>query len=86
MSKYFIGPMRPFLKFVDPTMRTSSEADTDVAKLAMNEAYPGARRFFTLLKQDTSSPDSLNENVQDDIWDKTLEWTATPKGSGNVPV
>jgi NAD(P)-dependent dehydrogenase (short-subunit alcohol dehydrogenase family) len=85
MSKYFIRPMRPLLRFADPTMRTSSEAGTDVAKLAVNEASPGARGFFTLLKQDTSSPDSLNEMVQNDIWEKTLEWTGIPRGAAGIP-
>lgn len=86
MSKYIIRPMRPLLRLADPTMRTSSEAGTDVAKLATNEASPGVRGFFTLLKEDFSSPDSLNEKIQEDIWEKTLEWTGTPKGTAGIPV
>lgn len=85
MSKYFIRPMLPLLRFADPTMRTSREAGTDVAKLAVNEASPGARGFFTLLKEDTSSPDSLNEEVQEKIWEKTLEWTGISKGTVGIP-
>jgi NAD(P)-dependent dehydrogenase (short-subunit alcohol dehydrogenase family) len=85
MSKYFIQPMRPLLRFADPTMRTSSEAGTDIAKLAVNEASPGARGFFTLLKEDISSPDSLNEQIQEDIWEKTLEWTGISKGTDGIP-
>ena len=86
MSKYIIRPMRPLLRFMDPTMRTSSDAGTDIAKLAVNEASPGARGFFTLLKEDISSPDSQNEKVQESIWDKTLEWTGFPKGTAGIPV
>jgi NAD(P)-dependent dehydrogenase (short-subunit alcohol dehydrogenase family) len=86
MSKYIIRPLRPLLRFADPTMRTSSEAGTDVAKLAVNEASPGYRGFLTLLKEDTSSPDSLNEKVQEDIWAKTLEWTGITEQTAGISV
>jgi NAD(P)-dependent dehydrogenase (short-subunit alcohol dehydrogenase family) len=84
MSKYIIRPLRPLLRFMDPTMRTSSEAGTDVAKLAVNEASPGYRGFLTLLKEDTSSPDSLNETVQEEIWAKTLEWTGISAATAGI--
>jgi NAD(P)-dependent dehydrogenase (short-subunit alcohol dehydrogenase family) len=84
MSKYFIQPLRPLLRFMDPTMRTSREAGTDVAKLAVNEASPGYRGFLTLLKEDTSSPDSLDEKVQEDIWAKTLEWTGISEEAAGI--
>ena len=86
MSKYVIRPFRPLLRFADPTMRTSSEAGTDIAKLAVNEASPGARGFFTMLKEDTSSPDSLNVKTQEDIWEKTFEWAIVSKQSAGVSV
>jgi hypothetical protein len=69
---------------MDPTMRTSSEAGTDVAKLAVNEASPGYRGFLTLLKEDTSSPDSLSETVQEEIWAKTLEWTGISAANAGI--
>ncbi|RYO54777.1 hypothetical protein AA0116_g9217 [Alternaria tenuissima] len=84
MSKYIIRPLRPLLRFTDPTMRTSSEAGTDIAKLAVNEACPGYRGFLTLLKEDTSSPDSLNETVQEDIWVKTLEWAGISAAAAGI--
>jgi hypothetical protein len=85
MSKYFIQPMRPLLRFVDPTMRTSREAGIDVAKLATGEESPGVRGFFTLLKKDTSSPDSLDSEIQEAIWRKTLEWTDIRNGDSDIP-
>ncbi|KAF2688560.1 NAD(P)-binding protein [Lentithecium fluviatile CBS 122367] len=85
MSKFFIQPMRPLLRLADPTMRTSSEAGIDVAKLAINEASPGSRGFFTLLKEDKSSPDSLDTNVQEAIWEKTLEWTGISNSNADIP-
>jgi len=75
MSRFMIQPMRPVLRLMDPTMRTAQEAGHDIAELATNTAFPGVRGYFTLLKQDESSPDSKNEDVQETIWKKTLEWT-----------
>jgi hypothetical protein len=85
LSTLVIRPLRPLLRFTDPTMRTSKEAGTDIAKLATNEASPGVRGFFTMLKEDTSSPDSLDEKVQEALWTKTLEWTAADKAGTKIP-
>ncbi|KAF2788463.1 NAD(P)-binding protein [Melanomma pulvis-pyrius CBS 109.77] len=74
MSKYIVQPLRPLLRFVDATMRTSKEAGIDVAKLATGQVFPGERGYFTLLKKDTSSPDSLQEATQQRLWEKSLDW------------
>lgn len=74
MSKLVIQPLRPLLRFMDPTMRTSGEAGRDIAKLATNNAFPGERGYFTLLHKDESSPDSKKEVLQQRLWKKTLEW------------
>ena len=74
MSKFIIKPLPALLRLKDPTMRTAAEAAADVVDLAINEAYLGQRGFFTLLKQDTSSPESLVENTQQKLWLKTAEW------------
>jgi len=55
-------------------MRTSAKAGADVIDLAVNKASPGDRGFFTLLKKDTSSPDSLDVRKQQDLWLKSLQW------------
>ncbi|CAG8953014.1 hypothetical protein HYFRA_00003206 [Hymenoscyphus fraxineus] len=74
MSKLIVRPFRPLLRFVDPTMRTAAEAGADVIELATNNAHPGKRGFFTLLKPDVSSPESLEVEKQQEVWAKTLEW------------
>ncbi|KAF2753657.1 NAD(P)-binding protein [Pseudovirgaria hyperparasitica] len=74
MSKWILGPGRPLLRFLDPTMRTTKEAAVDIAEFATNKASPGEMGFFTMYKKDESSPDSQKENVQDDLWKKTVEW------------
>lgn len=84
MSKVVIQPMRPLLRLMDPTMRLSSEAGIDIAKLAINEASPGVRGFFTLLKEDTSSPDSLKTDVQERIWETTFDWTGVSKEHAGI--
>ena len=85
MSTLVIRPLRPLLKLTDPTMRTSKEAGIDIAKLGLNEASPGVRGFFTMLKEDTSSPDSLDQKVQETLWAKTLEWTAVDQKAVKIP-
>lgn len=74
MSKLVIQPFRFLLRFIDPTMRLASQAGVDVIDLATNKAYPGDRGYFTLLKKDVSAPDSLNEETQQKLWVKSMEW------------
>ncbi|KAL4862870.1 hypothetical protein BDV12DRAFT_206891 [Aspergillus spectabilis] len=74
--------VRPFLfllrRFVDPTMRTSAEAAADIVEFAtrpntdsLDDRTAG---YYTLAKQDVSSPDSLDEAKQEALWAKTIEW------------
>lgn len=55
-------------------MRSTSEAASDVVGLAMNKINPGETGYFTLSEKDKSSPDSYNEEAQEKLWKKTLEW------------
>ena len=55
-------------------MRTSAEAGVDVIKLATNEAHAGERGYFTLLEEDSSSPESQNQEKQQSLWVKSLGW------------
>lgn len=55
-------------------MRTAATAGVDVADLATNKAHPGDRGYFTLLEKDVSAPDSMDEETQQKLWVKTLEW------------
>ncbi|CAL8576738.1 hypothetical protein XPA_002604 [Xanthoria parietina] len=80
MSTFVIKPLRPLLRFMDPTMRTSAKAGADVMQLATNDAFPGVRGYFTMLKKDESSPDSLNEEKQQMLWAKSAEWAGVGKG------
>lgn len=74
MSMLIIRPLRPFLRFMDPTMRTAAEAAADVIDLTMAEAYAGERGYFTLLQKDESAPESRHEKKQEELWVKSAEW------------
>ncbi|ROV92173.1 hypothetical protein VMCG_09281 [Cytospora schulzeri] len=74
LSKIVIRPLRPLLQMMDPTMRTSAEAGQDVARLAINEASPNERGYFTLLKKEESSPESLIEQKQERLWLQSAQW------------
>lgn len=57
-----------------PTLRTSGPAGIDVIELAVNPRFADKRGFYTLLREDQSSPDSLNAEIQERLWKATLEW------------
>lgn len=59
---------------MDPTTRTVDQASVDVARLATNEALPGARGYLTLLNPYEGSKDSQDEKTQEVLWTKTAEW------------
>lgn len=59
---------------MDPTVRTPAVAGANVIELAANKSYPRERGYFTMLKKDSSSPDSQNEEKQRKIWVKSAEW------------
>ena len=74
MSKYIIQPLRPLLRLMDPTMRTAAEGAIDVIDLAMRKAHPQDRGYFTLLTKDVSAPESMDEERQQMMWVKSLQW------------
>lgn len=59
---------------MDPTARTAATAGVDVARLAINEANPGERGYFTLLKPDQGSKESRDETTQEALWSTSIKW------------
>ncbi|KAK7908653.1 NAD(P)-binding Rossmann-fold containing protein [Apiospora marii] len=81
-QRLVIQPFMPILRLLsDSTMRTSRPAGEDVMKLALGIAHPGERGFFTHLRKEASSPGSLDEGKQEELWAKTLDWTKVTAGS-----
>lgn len=74
-------PLAPLMNLKDPATRKSMEAGIDVIELALNRASPGERGFFTMIKPDISSPDSLDAGKQQAIWGNSLEWANITKGT-----
>ncbi len=81
MSTFIIQPLRPLLRFMDPTMRTSAEAGADAVDLATEKAHPHERGYFTLLEKDSSAPDSMDEEKQQGLWTKTLQWAGITRAN-----
>lgn len=79
VQRFALQPLRPVLRLMDPNMRTAADAGADVIELATNKAYPGERGYLKLLKRESSSPDSLVEEVQQKVWVKSAEWAKITK-------
>ncbi|KAJ5081134.1 NAD(P)-binding protein [Penicillium angulare] len=76
MSRFLIRPLRPLFSLMDPTMRTAASAGTDIVTISMERQFEGAKGYFTLLKEDTGPPDSLDKTKQEALWKKTAEWSS----------
>ncbi|KUJ21389.1 NAD(P)-binding protein [Mollisia scopiformis] len=74
LRKFVLRPLLPLLKMTDPTARIAAAAAIDVARLATNEAHPGERGYFTLLKPDQGSEASRDEMTQEALWLKNVLW------------
>ena len=55
-------------------MRSAGEAAADIVGFVTSKISPGEGGYFTLSRKDKSSTDSYNEEVQEKLWKKTLEW------------
>ncbi|KAF2999198.1 hypothetical protein E8E14_006987, partial [Neopestalotiopsis sp. 37M] len=71
MQRYALQPLRPLLRFMDPTIRTSAKAGSGVIELGIGVVQPKQRGFFNFLEQGESSPESLNEQKQENLWAKS---------------
>ncbi|KAK4183232.1 WW domain-containing oxidoreductase [Podospora australis] len=86
ISKFLLRPFRPILKFVDPTVLTSAEAGVNIARVAVNDALPGERGYFTLLNKDESSADSHDEARQNALWARSAQWVGLSAADTVVPL
>ncbi|KAI1377102.1 NAD(P)-binding protein [Hypoxylon crocopeplum] len=78
-QRFILQPLRPLLRLRDPSMRTAADAGADAIEVAANKAYPGERGYLKLLKRESSSPDSLDEDKQQKLWTKSAEWAKITK-------
>lgn len=75
INKFVMRPFRPLLALSNPFMRTTSTAAPDLIKLATNSAHPGERGYFIHLNKASVTPEILDKEHQELLWEKTLEWT-----------
>ncbi|KAI0023372.1 putative short-chain dehydrogenase [Xylariomycetidae sp. FL0641] len=70
--------MVPFMGLInrlsDRTFRSAAAGAADVVRLAVGDAHPGERGYFTMLDPDESDPLTRDRDVQDRVWRKTLQW------------
>ncbi|KAI4225435.1 MAG: hypothetical protein L6R36_003919 [Xanthoria steineri] len=85
MSRFIFQPLRPLIRFMDPTLRTLAEAGVDVVDLTVRAVHPQARGYFTWLKHDQSSPESMELRTQQMLWKKTLEWARITQENAALP-
>ncbi|XDG05315.1 hypothetical protein ABKA04_004930 [Annulohypoxylon sp. FPYF3050] len=77
---FILKPFMPIIRHLaDPTFRSSAETASDVVKLAVDEEYQGEQGYFTLLKKDDSDPLTMDEHVQQKLWQKSLQWARITK-------
>ncbi|KAK8099000.1 NAD(P)-binding protein [Apiospora kogelbergensis] len=79
MFSFIVRPFLPvFTYLVGANYRSSSAAGVDVVELAVNRAHPNERGYFTMLEKDISDPITMDREVQDITWKKSLEWANVP--------
>ncbi|KAI1213587.1 putative short-chain dehydrogenase [Annulohypoxylon truncatum] len=81
-QRFVLKPFMSMIRYLaDPTFRSSAEAAVDVIKLAVDKAYQGEQGYFTLLQKDDSDPITMDESVQQRVWQKSLEWAKITKNN-----
>lgn len=75
MSRLIIQPLRPLLRMMDPTMRTSADAAADIVRLARNDVHSGESGYFILLERSAPPPGSVDEQVAEQLWQASAKWT-----------
>ncbi|KAI0598821.1 short-chain dehydrogenase/reductase-like protein sdr [Biscogniauxia sp. FL1348] len=79
VQKFMLQPLRPLLRFKDPSLRTAADAGADVAALVLNTVKTNERGYFKLLNKESSSKPSLDEAKQEKLWEKTAAWAQITK-------
>lgn len=86
IQRFVLQPLRPIIRFADPTLRTSAKAGADVLDLALGQVHPGERGYFDYLRKAESSPESRDEGKQERVWAKTVEWAGITKENSRLGV
>ena len=72
---FLLKPLFPVLQpLMTPTMRNSATAGQDVVEMTLSPKFARKSGIYTMLEKDQSSPDSLDEEVQNQIRAQTSIW------------
>jgi hypothetical protein len=64
----------PLLRLIQPSLMSVEQAATPVVDIAMSDRYSGQEGYFEGSAKVRSSPDSLDEEMQKRLWEKSVEW------------
>ena len=64
----------PLLSYFSPRLTTVEQAAIAVVDIAVADKFAGQEGYFEGEKEAESSPDSLDANMQQALWQKSVEW------------
>jgi hypothetical protein len=64
----------PLLRLFQPSIMSVEQAAKPVGDIAMSDKYAGQEGYFEGSAKVESSPDSLDEGMQERLWKKSVEW------------
>ena len=71
----FIGSwLLPLLRLLQPRLSSVEQAAKPVIDIAVADEFAGQEGYFEGREKATSSPDSLDEDMQRKLWEKSVAW------------
>jgi hypothetical protein len=78
------GWLLPLIRYLQPSVVTVEEAARPVVDVALAKEYAGQEGYFEGRKKVESSPDSLDEDLQRRLWQKSVEWCGLTAGDSVI--
>jgi hypothetical protein len=74
----------PVLRLFLPSIMSVKDAARPVVDIAIGDEYGGQEGYFEGSAKVESSPDSLNEEVQKKLWERSVEWCMLKPGDSVI--
>jgi hypothetical protein len=74
----------PLLKYWQPSLTTVEQAAKPVVDIAVADEYAGQEGYFEGGVKKESSPESMNEDVQRQLWEKSMTWCRLNDGDSVI--
>jgi hypothetical protein len=74
----------PLLKYLQPSLTTVEQAAKPVVDIAVADEFAGQEGYFEGRAKKESSPESMNEDVQRQLWDKSVAWCRLSDGDSVI--